>query len=398
MDTKSLSDLKLTLKMNNIGMGNEEEKEQRRRLEELLQNVNRQQVLHAAAFQQQQQQPQHHHHHLQIGSPSLSHGFDLNRNPSSLGNDISLARLNAERALAQMNYSTYNNFDCGDPLGQFQMPSSAAAGISSSVASGSALGFGQPTARNLQSSSSILQLPPLPSSVQNNYAAPSNAASSSALYSSSLLGSLGSRGGGRFGQQDHQQLPTDLLMLNSSPTMLNSSPTLLNMSPPTMRSRRFQQDEIRVPLPNPDGSQHQSAKLWIVPQTSKDNNNNSNSSNTHKGPKLTDKEKRNRFPLPNIKAEGVAPGATPPDYTPPKIASLSGFRQKWKLMERQLADKRDAGQISQASMQSMQREIFVRSIQKSDTSHLYRRIHGIKTRSDEFGRLSKRPRYARKEG
>lgn len=112
------------------------------------------------------------------------------------------------------------------------------------------------------------------------------------------------------------------------------------------------------------------------------------------GKKLSEKERNETFPLP-IKGKSSQHQA---DYTPPKILSLAGFEQKWKIVERQLQKKRAAGKISAETIVKMQREFFLRSIQKCDSSHLYRRISGIKTRSDAYGRLSKRPRLARKEG
>lgn len=111
-------------------------------------------------------------------------------------------------------------------------------------------------------------------------------------------------------------------------------------------------------------------------------------------PKLSQSEKNERFPLPDKFTNDTSKA----DYTPPKILSKSGFLQKWKIIERQLAKKKAAGKISQDAIDKTQRELFARAIQKGDMSHMYRRIHGIRTRSDEYGRLSGRPRHARKEG
>eukprot|EP00977_Amphora_coffeiformis_P019256 scaffold7101_cov153-Amphora_coffeaeformis.AAC.1 len=112
------------------------------------------------------------------------------------------------------------------------------------------------------------------------------------------------------------------------------------------------------------------------------------------GPKLSESEKKEHFPLP-AKFTNKTYQA---DYTPPTILSNAEFRQKWKLIERQLAKKKATGKISKEAIGKIQRELFARAIQKGDMSHMYRRIHGIRTRSDEYGHLSKRPRYARKEG
>jgi len=110
--------------------------------------------------------------------------------------------------------------------------------------------------------------------------------------------------------------------------------------------------------------------------------------------KLSESEKREHFPLPT-KFDNKTFQA---DYTPPTVFSNKEFRQKWKLIERHIDQKRSKGKISQEAIDRIQRELFARAIQKGDMSHMYRRIHGIRTRSDEYGHLSKRPRYARKEG
>ena len=110
-------------------------------------------------------------------------------------------------------------------------------------------------------------------------------------------------------------------------------------------------------------------------------------------PKLSESEKNEHFPLP----AKLTNNTNRADYTPPMILSNAEFRQKWKLIERQLAKKKAAGKISQEAIDKIQRELFARAIQKGDMSHMYRRIHGIRTRSDEYGHLSNRPRYARKE-
>lgn len=178
----------------------------------------------------------------------------------------------------------------------------------------------------------------------------------------------------------------DLLNQNSSPISVHSqqadqSASLLGLGQSQLGSRLTQESE---------DSSSMSSRRSNTKSLKRDGQDQKLRS---EGSKLSEKERKQHFPLP----PRIADAESLAEYSSPKILSLSGFQQKWKIIERQLKTKKGNSKISGEAMEKIKRELFLRSIQKSDMSHLYRRIHGIKTRSNEYGHLSKRPRVARKE-
>ena len=298
--------------MNQFGAGKDDEAARRRQLDSMLADLNRRQLLEAALGR--------------TPSPSAA----ATQNSMLRETELTLARLNAERALVQALYA--NNAATNLNI----TPAPAAPSLHLPLPPGV-----QGHERSLLSPTSFLGL-----TARGRYGPGRLNASNSIPYRGSPLGQVGA------------QDPVCVSFLGQE-----SEGSASMVSCQSNTARLFE-----------GGFNMSQDKKEIV--------------------KLSEKERKEAFPLP-VKGKTSQNQA---DYTPPKILSLAGFEQKWKIVERQLQKKRAAGKISAETIVKMRREFFLRSIQKCDSSHLYRRISGIKARSDAYGRLSKRPRVARKEG
>ena len=308
----------LEAQMNNFGLGKEGEKDQRRQSDAMLAELNRRRLLQAVLGPSPSP------------SPMSAQSSDMNQRLMR-ETELTLARLNAERALVQSLYANRagHNLNIGP-------------------AAATSLPHHLPAAPHHLHEQQNPSLPPL--SLFGLHAR-------SRIGSGALRPSISPNHGPLVGQRGVQ-----------NPVFVSA----IGHESEGSVSATSQQDSKRP----------YEGREFQVAQARK------------QGPRVSEKEKKETFPLPAKRSTSD----NQPDYTPPKILSLSGFEQKWKILERQLQKKRAAGKISEAAVGEIQREFFLRSIQKGDTSHLYRRIHGIKTRSDAYGRLSKRPRLARKEG